>query len=123
MKIKPTKNEAADGTELSLTIGREYEVLGMEADSFRILNDPDTKPSGNNPVLFEPDCFEVSDPTEPSFWVCSVGEDGERYCYPKEWNNPGLFEDYHDGVQEVRKKFWEDLRRYYPLTWQERTEE
>lgn len=123
MKIKLIKPKVIDGTVLSLTIGREYEVLGIAADYFRILNDPESKPYSNDPVLFDQECFEVTDATEPSFWVCSVGEDGERYCYPPEWNSIGFFEDYHDGVEEVRKQFWEDLRRYYPLTWQERTTE
>lgn len=123
MKIRPIKTEASDGSVLSLTIGREYEVLGIEADWFRLLDDPNTKPYGNDPVLFNPDCFEVTDPTEPLFWTRSVGDDGERYCYPPGWNSPGFFEDYHDGVEDVRKQFWEDLRRYYPLTWQERVAE
>lgn len=120
MKIKPIKTKTSDGITLSLTIGKVYEVLGIEADDFRILNDPDSKPYGNDPVLFAPECFEVTDPSEPSFWTCSIGADGERYCYPPEWSSPGFFEDYHDGIEEVRKQFWEDLQRYYPLTWQER---
>jgi hypothetical protein len=120
MKIKPIKTKTSDGITLSLTIGKEYEVLGIEADDFRILDDPDSEPYGNDPVLFSPDCFEVTDDTKPSFWICSVGDDGERYCYPPEWDGIGFFEDYHDGVEEVRKQFWEGLRRYYPTTWQER---
>lgn len=118
MKIKA---KASNGTVLSLTMGREYEVLGIEADDFRILNDPDSKPYGNDPVLFDQEYFEVTDTTEPAFWACSFGENGERYCYPPEWSNPGFFEDYHDGVEEVINQFWGDLRRYYPLTWQERS--
>lgn len=120
MKIKPIKTKAPDGRVLSLTLEREYEVLGIEADWFRLLDDPGNKPYGNDPVLFEPNCFEVTDPIEPSFWTCSVGDDGERYCYPPEWGIVGFFEDYHEGVEEVRKQFWEDLQRYYPLTWLER---
>lgn len=123
MKIKPINTNSSDGTLLSLTLGIEYEVLGIEANWFRILNDSDKKPYGNDPVLFDPEFFEVTDATEPSFWVCSVGDNGERYCYPPEWNSIGFFEDYHDGVEEVRKQFWIDLRRYYPLTWLERTTE
>jgi len=120
MKAKPIKAIAPDGRRVSLTLGREYEVLGIEADDYRILNDPDTWPYGNDPVLFEPECFEITDPTFPDFWVCSTGSDGEQYCYPPEWNKVGFFEDYHDGVETVRKQFWEDLNRYYPLTWHAR---
>ena len=104
----------------SLTSGRVYEVLGIEADSYRILNDPETWPYGNDPVLFDPSCFRMVDSSEPSFWVCRKEEEGERYCYPLGWDAIGLFEDYHDGVEEVRQRFWEDVRRYYPETWQER---
>jgi len=121
MKIKPITTKGPDGIVLSLTIGREYEVLGIEADWFRLLNDPDKKPYGNDPVLFEPECFEIVDPTIPSFWVCTTGDDGEQYCYPPEWNEVGFFEDYHEGVETVRIQFWEDLRRYYPETWKART--
>jgi hypothetical protein len=104
----------------SLTVGREYEVLGIEADYYRVLNDPETWPYGNDPVLFHPSGFRLLDAKEPSFWVCQIGEEGERYCYPPEWSEPGFFEDYHDRVEVVRQRFWDDLRHYYPKTWQER---
>ena len=120
MKVVPIKEKAPDGRLLSLTIGREYEVLGVEADSYRILNDPETWPYGNDPVLFEPGCFRITDATEPVVWTCEYGADGERYCYPPEWSQAGFFEDFHDGVEEVRKQFWRDLQRYFPETWKER---
>jgi hypothetical protein len=120
VKVKPIKTIAPDGRDLSLTLEREYEVLGIEADDYRILNDPETWPYGNDPVLFEPECFEITDHTVPAFWVCSTGVDGEQYCYPPEWNEVGFFEDYHERVESVRKQFWEDLKRYYPQTWQAR---
>lgn len=122
MKVKPTRTTTPDGRDLSLTIGREYEVLGIEGDWYRILRDPETLPFGNDPVLFEPECFEITDPTIPAFWVCSTGEDGEQYCYPPKWNQIGFFEDYHEGDEAVRKQFWEDLQRYYPETWEARAE-
>ncbi|MFH1932434.1 MAG: hypothetical protein ABIN18_12715, partial [Pseudomonadota bacterium] len=56
----------------------------------------------------------------PDFWICQYGEDGERYCYPPEWNEVGFFEDYHDGISEVRERFWNLLKFYYPETWNER---
>jgi len=120
VKVKPIKAIASDGRRVSLTLGQEYEVLGIEADGYRILNDPDTCPYGNDPVLFEPECFEVTDSTFPDFWVCSTGADGEQYCYPPEWNEVGFFQDYRDGVETVRKQFWEDLKWYYSLTWHAR---
>jgi hypothetical protein len=119
MKVQPVKSIAPDGRTLSLTVGREYEVLGIEAGWYRLLDDPGKTPHGD-PVLFEPECFDVTDPTIPSFWDCSIGPDHEQYCYPEEWNGAGFFEDYHGRIDAVRKRFWEDLRRYYPETWQAR---
>ena len=120
MKITPIKNKTSDGRILSLTIGRVYEVLGIEANCYRLLDDECNKPYGNDPVLFEPNCFKIIDDTEPDFWVCELGEDGERYCYPKEWFSIGFFEDYHDGISEIRENFWKCLKKYYPETWEER---
>ncbi len=104
----------------SLTPGREYEVLGIADEYYRILNDPETPYGGNEPVLFHRSCFRLVDPIEPTFWDCQTDEEGARHCDPPGWSKPGFFEDYFDRVAEVRKSFWEDLYRYYPETWQER---
>lgn len=122
MRVKPIKTIAPDGRDISLSLDREYEVLGIEADHYRILNDPEKRPYGNDPVLFEPECFEIIDSTIPTFWIRSAETDGEQYCYPPEWNEIGFFVDYHEGVEAVRRQFWEDLQRYYPETWQTRAE-
>ncbi|MCP4105366.1 MAG: hypothetical protein GY749_07505 [Desulfobacteraceae bacterium] len=97
-----------------LTVGKEYEVLGIEADSYRLLDDQ------NDPVLFDPYSFEISDPTEPDFWNCEIGEDGERYCYPREWLKKNIIESFHDKTEAARQRFWADLRKYYPDTAKER---
>ena len=76
MKAQLTNQEAADGSEYSsLTVGRVYEVLGIEGDWLRLLND------NGEPVLYDPQCFRVVDSTEPANWV-SVVEDGATYAYP-----------------------------------------
>ena len=120
MKVIPIKLIDSEGYTLSLSLDRRYEVLGIEGDFYRILDDPEKKPYGNDPVLFEPDCFEIVDPQEPKFWINEYGEEGERYSYPPEWHHIGFFEDYHDGVPEVRTIFWDCLKKYYPETWNER---
>ena len=91
----------------SLTYGKSYEVIGIEADSFRIVND------FNDPCLYEPSIFEISDPTEPPFWVSSLGDDGERYAYPSSWSSSGFFEDVHDHVAGVVAQFWQEYRQLY----------
>ena len=93
-----------------VTPGREYEVLGLEADWYRLLNDAD------DPVLYSPDDFLVLDPAEPEFWRCWAGEEGERYAYPEPWAEPGFFEDFHDRVPAARERFWKVLRRLFPKT-------
>ncbi|MEZ6085515.1 MAG: hypothetical protein R3E58_16605 [Phycisphaerae bacterium] len=91
----------------SLTVGREYEVVSISADHYRIVDDT------GDPYIFEPACFEVVDDNEPAFWKVSFGEGGDRYANPPEWSEPGFFEDYHDRIESVRKQFWEDHVRYY----------
>jgi hypothetical protein len=73
-----------------LTLGRVYEVIGLEADNYRLLND------GGLPYLYPPELFTLVELDEPEDWVSSRGEDGERYAYPMELNEPGFFEDYFD---------------------------
>jgi hypothetical protein len=101
---------AADGRDFrySLTIGREYEVLGIECESLRLLTD------GGEPVLFDPKCFEVTDQAEPEFWVSEVGAEGERYAYPPGWGVPGFFEAWHDGEPLIREVFATQLAAWYP---------
>jgi hypothetical protein len=120
MLVTPITTTTSDGREISLTVGRAYEVLGIEADSYRMLTDEDADHGPNEPVLYEPECFQVIDASEPAFWVSELGEDGERYAYPVPWNRVGFFEDYFDRVHSVRKQFWDDLRRLYPRTWEAR---
>lgn len=103
---------ADDGLDFahSLTVGGEYEVLGICVDDFRLLDDQ------NEPVLYDAQCFKVTDAEEPSFWVSQLGAEGERYADPIEWSMPGYFEDWHDGVIDVVSTFWIDLDRLYPWT-------
>ena len=120
MLVTPIKTRAPDGRVVSLTVGRVYEVLGIEADNYRVLTDEDTPYDPNDPVLYEPECFKIVDETEPDFWINETGDDGERYAYPERWGRAGFFEDYHDRDQAVRDQFWSDLHKFYPRTWEER---
>ena len=80
----------------SLLLGKHYEVIGIEADHFRIICETD-----NEPYLYPPDCFEIIDNSKPKFWKTEIGEDGEEYSYPSSWNQVGFFEDYFAGKKEV----------------------
>jgi len=93
VKVVLRNPDASDGRHFwSLTVGQEYEVLGIDCDWFRLLDDT------GEPLLFDPECFEVIDPREPGFWVSEVGAEGERYAYPPGWGVPGFFEAWHDGI-------------------------
>ncbi len=100
---------AEDGRDFrhSLTVGGAYEVLGIEGDSLRLINDC------GEPVLYDPECFEVIDPTEPEFWVEAFAEEAERYAYPPGWGVPGFFEAWHDDDMIVRRVFAEQLAYWY----------
>jgi hypothetical protein len=84
----------------ALTAGRDYIVIGIEAGDYRIVDDT------QSPYLYPNGWFAIVDPEEPTFWVTSYGDDGERYAYPPELNEPGFFEDYFDGDAAARAKFW-----------------
>ncbi len=120
MLVTPIDAVTPDGRRVYLTVGRVYEVLGVEADSYRVLTDEDTPNAPNDPVLYEPECFWIVDAAEPSFWQTKRGDNGERYAYPAEWGEAGFFEDYHDGVAAVRELFWKSLQNLYPRTHKER---
>jgi hypothetical protein len=51
------------------------------------------------------------DAREPADWVSAIGEDNERYAYPRLWNDRGFFEDYFDGVPEAVATFWRVMNR------------
>jgi hypothetical protein len=107
MRVVLKQTNTRDGRVIwSLTVGRTYEVIGIETDDYRIIDDT------GDPLLFDRTCFDVVDPSEPGFWR-SLVEDGRRYAYPPEWQYPGFFEDYHDGNEEVRRTFWQDHERYF----------
>ena len=68
-----------------LTKGVDYFVIGIECDWYRILNDR------NDPVLYSPTLFDITDATEPSNWIAKT-DDGCRYAYPEELNAIGFWD-------------------------------
>ena len=107
MKVVFRQPNTTDGRVISsLSLGKAYDVIGIEADDYRIVDDK------GEPLLFDPTCFDLTDRSEPSFWV-SVIEDDAQYAYPAEWMRPGFFEDYFDYNEAVREEFWSQYHRYY----------
>ncbi len=129
MQVKLVRQAVPESSERSivpfeLTSGKVYQVLGIEADNYRLLCDDlrslnDRKANTTlrsrmpQPYLYSPKLFDVVDSSEPSFWVYEYGEGGECYCYPQEWMHTGFFEDYHDHLPEAHAVFWEVYHRLY----------
>lgn len=90
-----------------MSIGHDYEVIGIEADYYRVINDD------KEPFLYNPNQFKVVDSIEPQFWVTEYGEEGEKYSYPPTWSATGFFEDYFDGVKKIVNQFWSDYERLF----------
>ncbi|MEJ1356937.1 MAG: hypothetical protein RPU52_08105 [Candidatus Sedimenticola sp. (ex Thyasira tokunagai)] len=52
-----------------MTIGQVYEVIGIEANDYRIINNE------KQPYLYNPEQFEIVDPNKPLFWVTEIKQD------------------------------------------------
>lgn len=99
MRVQLASDHLEAGQYADFTLGKTYEVIGIEADDLRIVNDR------GNPYLYPRDLFEVVDPREPEEWVTERGAEGERYSYPKELSAAGFFEDYFEGDERTRATF------------------
>ena len=98
------------GNSKSMTYGKIYEVIGIDCNDYRIINDED------DPCLYDNSKCEVLENFEPDFWVKEVDKDGDIYAYPFSWSGVGFFEDYHDKIEKVVDQFWKECERYYGIT-------
>ena len=90
MKVKFEGKLQTEADYPDLTPARTYNVIGIEADDLRLLNDE------GQPYLYPHNLFVVVDGQEPADWQTEYGEEGERYSYPSELGRVGFFEDYFD---------------------------
>lgn len=58
----------------SLSLNREYRVLAIEADTYRLLSGDGDR---DGPYLYEPVFFTIIDPTEPENWCEEFGNERE----------------------------------------------
>ncbi len=98
VRLKKDYNTIVPGKKHQLTPGTNYNVIGIECDDYRILDDSD------DPVLYSPHLFDITDATEPADWISTV-DDGCRYAYPVDFGKVGFWEDYHDKVPEAVEVF------------------
>lgn len=94
------KLKKADPRYRDLTSGQLYDVIGIEADDLRIIN------NAGRPFLYPADLFSLVDAREPADWITEFGEDGERYSYPPPLNRLGFFEDFFDQKAKAVATFW-----------------
>lgn len=104
MRVRCLTTRCPDGRVARVTPGEIYEVIGIEANAYRIIDDR------NDPVLFDPELFEVVDGVRPDDWV-EAWYDGEEYAYPAPFNEPGFWEDYHEHEPMARLAFSRFLNR------------
>jgi hypothetical protein len=102
MKTIPLKS---DNEFWSLTPGKEYVVIGLDHESYRVLDDK------GEPILFPKEGFQVVDHAIPEDWIWDRYSDDEYYAGPTELQLPGFYEDYFEGEPEARKMFADFLLR------------
>jgi hypothetical protein len=89
----------------SLTPGREYVVIGVDHESYRVVDDK------GDPILFPREGFRVVDDTIPQDWIWDRPSDDEYYGGPEGLQTPGFYEDYFDGKREAIEQFTQYLQR------------
>ena len=47
----------------------------------------------------------------PIDWICGMGEECERYAYPKRLNDVGFCEDFFDQKSDQISIFWETINK------------
>lgn len=109
MRVRCISNRCRDGRTAALSVGESYEVLGIEADYFRVIDDT------GDPVLFEPSLFERLDDTRPAEWTCEFDE-GVEYAGPAEFARPGFWEAFHEHDAEARSVYSRYLNRHLRTT-------
>jgi hypothetical protein len=106
MRIRVHSQAQANGlVPRRLSAGRDYLVIGISDEYFRVVND------GGEPILYPKELFEVINDTIPSDWVREDFEDGEYHIEPPEVAFPGFYEDYFDHKDEARRIFEQVLAR------------
>lgn len=94
-----------DGTNPRLTKGREYFVVGLDNEHYRIVND------ANEPILYPKECFIANEREVPKDWVKRDYPDGEYHIDPPECAYPGFYEEFFDGNNQIRQQFKDVLMR------------
>lgn len=88
-----------------LTPGREYDVIGLDHESYRVIDDK------GEPILFSKTLFSVTDDRVPDDWIWDRYADDEYYANPPELHEPGFYEDLFDHKPDAVSRFDSYLRK------------
>lgn len=105
MRVLYKRKGEYQGSEM--TVGEEYEVIGIEDDYYRIISNK------NEPCLYHSNQFEIINNDKPDFWVTETGSEGELNAYPFSMMRDYFFEDYFNNKESVVKHFWSEYKRLY----------
>lgn len=86
---------------LSLVQGHDYEVIGIDQDCFRVVDE------SGEPAIYPQEYFLDQTITPPEHWVLRKYSDDEYTYDPPELSEPGFYEDYADGLEPALRKFKE----------------
>ena len=103
MKVKANQNASESKW---LTVGKEYVVIGLDDEHFRVIDDI------AEPILFECSWFDIVDEHVPEDWVWRwYYVDGEEYFYadPFGLHLRGFYADYFDDKEYSVRRFQEYL--------------
>jgi hypothetical protein len=97
--------ESAESRSPWLTLGREYVVLSVLADTngqvlYRLISDDQ-----RTPALFAATQFKVISSGIPSCWRIRIPIEGGLELAPEAWLSPGFWESYFDGDEEAETAF------------------
>lgn len=104
------KEDESVFTNNAFILYKKYIVIGIEGDWYRLISEQ------GEPILFSPECFEIIDPTEPSFWITYYDKEcGGKYSKPERWSRPYFIDDYFNSKPPVVEEFWKDCRELYGI--------
>ena len=92
---KVTATVSKTTNRVSLAQGNEYDLIGIETDCYRIIDE------SGEPTLFPKAYFLEDKVSPPVDWIYRKYEDEEYEYNMPQFSERGFFEDYADNVREA----------------------
>jgi hypothetical protein len=91
--------------QLSLVQGHDYEVIEVDEDCFRVIDE------SGEPALYPKTFFLDCDFAPPTDWLTHDYGGGQYTISPPEFSSAGFFEDYDDQVPAAVETYRDYVRR------------